>query len=51
MVFTGESGIVMPYAVTRVRGVGPPFEFHAFPSPYCRIFFILLRLLAIINLA
>ena len=31
MVFTWESGIVSPYAVTRVRGVGPPSSFTPFP--------------------
>jgi hypothetical protein len=51
MVFTGESGTVSPMPSHTCPWRGTPFEFHALPLPYSHIFFILPRLLAIINLS
>ena len=50
IVFTGVSGTVSPMPSHLSMG-GTPFEFHALPLPYSHIFFILPRLLAIINLS
>ena len=50
MVFTGESGTVSPMP-SHLSMAWDPFEFHALPLPYSHIFFILPRLLAIINLS
>ena len=47
MVLTGEGGIVS----SRLSVTETPFESHKLSPPYFRIFFILPRPLAIINLS